>query len=78
MSPRGGYRGSHAIRKTRRMPTTKATVYVPDYVELKTLSERLQIPVVEVLHRVLKNKDFEKTIKKIEANIDENWHEQEI
>lgn len=78
MTPRGGYRGPQAIRKTRKIPTTKATIYKPDYEDLKALSEYLKIPVVEVLHRILKSPGFEKAIDAIKDNITENWHEQEL
>ena len=78
MTPRGGYRGKHAVKKSRNLPTANITAYIPDKERLKQLSEQLKIPVVELLHRILKSPDFEKTIEAIKANIVDNWHEQEI
>jgi len=78
MSPRGGYRGSHAVRKSRKLPTTKIAVYQQCHEKFNELSKYLGIPVVEIIYRILKHDDFEHVIESIKQNIDENWHEQEI
>jgi hypothetical protein len=78
MSPRGGYRGAHAVRKSRKLPTNKIAVYQQCHQKFNELSRNLGIPVVEVIYRILNHKDFKNMIDNIKQNIDENWHEQKI
>lgn len=78
MSPRGGYRGSHAVRKSRKLPTTKIAVYEQCHERFNELSKYLGIPVVEIIYRIQNHKDFENMLESIKQNITDNWHEQSI
>jgi hypothetical protein len=78
LSPRGGYRGKQAVRKSRKLDTTKITVYKTNRDQLNEISEQLNIPVVEFIYRVLNHKDFSNILNDIKSNITDNWHEQEI
>ena len=78
MSPRGGYRGKQAVKKSRNLPTANITTYILDKERLKLVSEQLNVPVVEVVHRVLSHKDFGLMVEDISKNLVENWHEQDL
>lgn len=80
MSPRGGYRGEHAVRFSRKSPIARATIYKSDYEKLQACTNgyKIKIPVVELLHRIIVHKDFPIMVEDIGQNIDERWHEQEI
>jgi hypothetical protein len=78
MSPRGGYRGAQAVRKSRKLPTTKIAVYEECHAKFNNLAKYLNIPVVEIIYRILNYKDFDIMIEDIKQHIPDNWHEQEI
>lgn len=79
-SQRGGYRGEKAVKFSRRLPTIKATVYRMDYEKLSDIAKRpyVNIPIVELIHRIVNHKNFSFVIREITDNLEERWHEQEI
>lgn len=77
-SQRGGYRGKHAVKFSRRLPTIKATAYRMDYDKLSNLAKNINIPIIELIHRIVNHKNFNLVIRDITDNIEERWHEQDI
>lgn len=61
---RGGLREG-AGRKSSGKPTTKATIYTEDRELLNSLAKELNIPVNELIHRVIRNEKFKEYIEKI-------------
>lgn len=78
MTPRGGFRGFVPERKSRKLPTTKVSVYEITRDYLNNLSDRLKMPVVEILYRIFKHPDINNIINEIETRKQEDWHKQEI
>lgn len=76
---RGGKREGSG-RPSRKLPITKVTVYREDYEKLIELSQNLQvkIPVVELLYRIIRHKDFDNIVTDIDKNLVKDWHEQEV
>lgn len=62
--PRGGKREGSGRPKTNR-PTTKATIYLEDRELLNSFADSLNIPVNELIHRLIRNKKFEDFINKL-------------
>ena len=75
---RGGYRGEHAVKKSRKIPTTKVSAYEICRDNLNEISAEIGIPVVEIIYRVLNNKGFPALIDDIKANLSENWAAQNL
>lgn len=64
MSPRGGKRegsGRPAIGKQ----TTKATIYIKDRELLNSYAQKLDISVNELIHRIIRNDDFESFLRNL-------------
>ena len=78
MSPRGGYRGTHAVKKSRKLPTAKIAVYEECRDKINGLADKLNIPVVEFIYRIINHPNFDSMLKDIEENLADNWHEQVI
>jgi len=74
---RGGYR-EKAIKKSRKIPTTKVSAYEICRDKLNELSSEMGIPVVEIIYRVINNKGFPAMIDDIKANLSKNWAEQNL
>ena len=63
---RGGSREG-AGRKSTGKPTTKATIYVEDRELLNSIAKDLNIPVNELIHRVLKNNKLMNILEEIKS-----------
>lgn len=64
MSPRGGKREG-AGRPSRGLPTTKVTVYQETRDLLNQYAKELDMPVVELMYRLVNCDDFKDIIEKI-------------
>lgn len=64
MSPRGGARNG-AGRPATGKTTTKATIYIKDRDLLNSYAQSLDISVNELIHRVIRNENFNEYLKKI-------------
>ena len=62
--PRGGKREGSGRPKTNRA-TTKATIYFEDRELLNSYAESLNIPVNELIHRIIRNETFGEYLKKM-------------
>ena len=59
---RGGKREGSGRKKTNR-PTTKATIYLEDRELLNSYADSLNIPVNELIHRIIRSNEFNNYIK---------------
>ena len=64
---RGGKR-ENSGRKSRKLETSKISAYIQDRELLNKLALELDIPVVELLHQVIINKDFSNLIENIKTS----------
>ena len=60
--PRGGKREGAGRPATGRT-TTKATIYIKDRDLLNSYAQSLDISVNELIHRIIRNKNFEDYLK---------------
>ena len=75
---RGGYRGAHAVKKSRKLPTAKIAVYEESRDRINEIAAEVGVPVVELIYRVINHPTFEGMIEDIKLNLIQNWHEQVI
>jgi hypothetical protein len=64
MSPRGGKREGSGRPATGKN-TTKATIYIKDRELLNSYAQKLDISVNELIHRIIRNADFESFLEKL-------------
>lgn len=62
MSPRGGERKG-AGRPSKNKPTTKATIYVEDRELINSYAQELNIPVNDLIHKVIRHPEFKNIIE---------------
>jgi len=62
LSPRGGKRAGSG-RPSKNKPITKATIYLEDREVLNLYAEELNIPVNELIHKVIKHPEFKNLLK---------------
>lgn len=62
--PRGGKREGAGRKKTNRS-TTKATIYLEDRELLNSYADTLEIPVNELIHRLIRNEKFDEYLKNL-------------
>ena len=68
--PRGGYREG-AGRKSRGLPTSKATVFLVDREKLNKLSHSFAISVNELVYRILRHPKFDEIIEDLHRQEEE-------
>lgn len=64
LSGRGGERKGSGRPKTNKT-STKATIYLEERENLNSLAKELNMPVNEMLHQIIKNKNFPSLIEDI-------------
>lgn len=71
---RGGKREG-AGRKSRKLETSKVSVYLEDRDILNKLAKLLHIPTIELLHQIIEHKNFVKLVMDLESSgIKKDWH----
>ena len=68
---RGGKREG-AGRPSRKLPITKITVYTEIRDKLNDMAKKASIPVVELVYRIVKHKNFDNIVNEVIAD---NWNE---
>ena len=66
-------------RKSRGLNIGKISAYIEDRQFLNEQAKQLNIPVVELLHQILKHKDFNKLIEDIKNSEEiQEWYKKEL
>lgn len=70
MSPRGGKREG-AGRPSRKLPTTKISVYKETHELINKYAKEFDIPVVELMYYITENSEFDDFMNKVRKSKEE-------